>query len=281
MNGVTPLFEAQHEDRYARQGLIRKYQELTGSNLIVMIDQIFPPGITVLEELLHGLDPLKPLHLLLASPGGDGETSIRIIRSLQARCTKLTVLVPDMAKSAATMVCLGADEIMYGPAGDLGPVDPQMRFPGGSLVSAKELVEAVDEAERRIKESPETFPLFASLLENVSMVMVEQARSALDRSESLVSEALRANGKRSEDDVAELAKALHRPLIEEPRSHSAVFSCGDAARFGLPAVDADVSSEEWSIVWSLWTRYFSMGAFPVGPVAVYEGETASQILGPS
>ncbi|PIE27438.1 MAG: hypothetical protein CSA58_04290 [Micrococcales bacterium] len=90
-----------------------------------MIDRIFPDNMTYLEELLHPLDCSKPLHVVLASPGGDGETAIRIVRALQARCSELTILLPDMAKSAATILCLGADRIIFGPGGDLGPVDPR------------------------------------------------------------------------------------------------------------------------------------------------------------
>ena len=276
----TPLFTAQHSERYARQQLIQRYQELTGANLIVMIDQIFPDNMTYLEELLHPLDPSKPLHLLLASPGGDGETAIRIVRSLQARCTELTVVLPDMAKSAATILSLGADHLVFGPGGDLGPVDPQMRYPNGTLASAKELVEAVDEAERRITANPDTYPLFANLLAEVTMIMVEQARFALARSGALVREALAAATGRTEADVEALAAALQEPLIEEPTSHSAVISCDAAGRFGLPAVAADPASETWAVTWSLWTRYFNLGAFPVGPVAVYEGDKASQIIRP-
>ena len=47
--------------------------------------------------------------------------------------------------------------------------------------SAKEIVAAVDEAEHRVTNNPDSFPLFASLLSEVNMLMVEQARSALDR----------------------------------------------------------------------------------------------------
>lgn len=276
----TPLFDAQHSERYARHDLIRDYQEHTGANLIVMIDQIFPDNMTYLEELLHPLDSSRPLHLLLASPGGDGETAIRLVRSLQARCTELTVLLPDMAKSAATILCLGADRIVFGPGGDLGPVDPQMRYPNGTLASAKELVEAVDEAERRITQNPDTYPLFANLLAEVTMVMVEQARSARARSEALVKEGLAAATGRTQEQVADLSKALKQPLIDEPRSHSALISCDAARSFGLPAVEADPASDEWRIIWSLWTRYFTMGAFPAGRVAVYEGDRVSQIIKP-
>lgn len=274
------MFEAQHSERYARQQYIREYQDLTGANLIVMIDQIFPDNMTYLEELLFSCDPTKPIHLMLASPGGDGETAIRIIRSLQSRCSELTMLLPDMAKSAATLVCLGADRLLFGPGGDLGPGDPQMRLGAGSLASAKEIVEAVDEAERRITSNPDTFPLFSSLLSDVNMLMVEQARSALDRSGALVREALQANGRRSPDEVETLAQQLHRPLIEEPTSHSAVIPCDAAAAFGLPATSADPSSEPWRLIWALWTRYFTLGCFPAGQVAVYEGEKASLVMRP-
>ncbi len=246
-----------------------------------MIDQIFPDNMTYLEELLHPLERSKPLHVMLASPGGDGETAIRIVRALQARCSDLTILLPDMAKSAATILCLGADRIIFGPGGDLGPVDPQMRYPNGTLASAKELVEAVDEAERRITANPNTYPLFANLLAEVTMIMVEQARSALARSGALVREALSAATGRTSEVVDTLASALQLPLIDEPTSHSAVIGYDAAKSFGLPAESAAPDSVEWALVWALWTRYFAMGAFPVGPVAIYEGDRASQIILPT
>jgi len=155
-----------------------------------------------------------------------------------------------------------------------------MRYPNGTLASAKELVEAVDEAERRITANPETYPLFANLLAEVTMIMVEQARYAIARSGALVKEALTATTGRNAEDVEALAIALQQPLIDEPTSHSAVISCDAAKRFGLPAEPADPDSQEWAIIWSLWTRYFTLGAFPVGSVAVYEGDRASQIIRP-
>lgn len=276
----TPLFLAQHSERYARQQLIRAYEAATEANLIVMLDQIFPPNMTFLEELIFDCDSTKPLHVLLASPGGDGETAIRMVRSMQSRCSELTVLVPDMAKSAATLLCIGANKILMGPAGDLGPVDPQFQIGGRSLASAKEIVAAIDEAERRVKESPETYPLFAGLLSDVNMLMVEQARNALDRTEALVREALSCCGGRSTKQVNELTKALKAPLIADPKSHSAVIDAEAAKTFGLPAESFDPASDEWRRVWELWTRYFTLGCWPAGFTAVYEGRRASHIMPP-
>ncbi|GIG03051.1 peptidase [Catellatospora citrea] len=236
--------------------------------------------MTYLEELLCNVDASKPIHLLLASPGGDGETAIRMVRSIQARCSELTVVIPDMAKSAATLLCLGADRILMGPAGDLGPVDPQ--FPiGRGLVGAKEIVAAVDEAEERINGSPESYALFASLLADVNMIMVRQARSALDRSGALVREALGCAHGRSLSEVDKLTETLQAPLIDEPASHGTVVSAAQAAEFGLPVESLDVQSEQWHLIWALWTRYFSLGCFPAGGTAVYEGRRASKTITPA
>ncbi|MFP5281841.1 MAG: SDH family Clp fold serine proteinase [Actinomycetes bacterium] len=278
--GRTPLFRAQHSERYARQSLLAEYEQLTGATLIVLIDQIFPANLTLLEELLFDCVPAQPLHVLMASPGGDGETAIRMVRSMQSRCSALTIVLPDMAKSAATLMCLGADAIVMGPAGDLGPVDPQFQIGGRGLAGAKEIVRAIDEAEERITKNPDTYPLFAGLLADVNMLMVEQARSALDRTEALVREALGCHRGRSTLEVKQLARKLQAPLIDDPASHSAVIPVEAARGFGLPAVAADPHSAEWSLIWALWTRYFTLGCFPAGQVAIYEGRRASHVIPP-
>lgn len=274
------MFAAQHSERYARQQLIREYEQLHSASLIIMIDAVFAHNITYLEELLFDAQPDQPLHLLLASPGGDGEAAIRMVRSIQSRCTELTIIVPDMAKSAATLMCLGADRILIGPSGDLGPVDPQVSIER-SLVSAKEIVSAVDDAEARIKNAPDTFPLFAALLADVNLVMVQQAHNALRRSEGLVREALSCRTGRSDDEIEQLTSQLKAPLIDDPVSHSAVVSAEYAAKLGLPAEAADVRSPQWRLIWDLWTRYYTLGCFPAGETAVYEGKQASHLLEPA
>lgn len=91
----SPLYHAVNAGRYDRQQLIAAYEQRFGCRLVVVIDTIFPPSITLLEELIYDADPSQNLHLMLVSPGGDGETAIRMVRSLQSRCAELTVIVPD------------------------------------------------------------------------------------------------------------------------------------------------------------------------------------------
>ena len=117
----TPLFHAEHAGRYDRQRLITAYQEEFDCRLVVLVDYIFPESVTLFEELVLDADPSRDLHLLLFTPGGDGETAARLVRSAQARCRRLTVIVPEQAKSAGTLIVLGGHNILMGPTSDLGP----------------------------------------------------------------------------------------------------------------------------------------------------------------
>ncbi len=276
----TPLYAAEHALRHERQELISQYKKITGANLIVVIDSLTWSSPTFLADLLFDCDAKTDLHILLSSPGGDGEVALRMVRAMQQCCRELTVVVPDMAKSAATILCLGADHILMGPSGDLGPIDPQMIFPDDNgnvraAASAKEIVAAVQEAEQRVTANPESYALFSALLSDVNMLMVEQARTALDRSETLMKEALGA-ADRGPEVVKKLSAALKTPLIDTPSSHSAVISVNQAREYGLPVVPADVNGEEWRLIWQLWNRYFDMGCWPNPQnLAIYEGARSS------
>ena len=48
----------------------------------------------------------------------------RIISLFREFAQEVNVLVPYGAYSAATLICLGADEILMGRKGELGPIDP-------------------------------------------------------------------------------------------------------------------------------------------------------------
>jgi hypothetical protein len=77
-----------------------------------------------------------------------------------------------------------------------------------------------------------------------------------------------------------LTQTLKGPLIDEPFNHSTVISAGYAKQLGLPAELADLDSEQWRIIWDLWTRYYVIGCFPNGTTAVYEAARASHIRTP-
>lgn len=272
----SPLFYAEHSARYERQSMIQQYEARYDCKLIVVIDIIFGDNIPLLEELLFDADPDRDLHMLLQSPGGDGETAVRMVRSAQARCRELTVVIPDVAKSAGTILALGAHHILMGPTSDLGPVDPQFPIGEGdqqTLVAAKDIIAAVDNAQKAVAADPNTYPLHASLLSDVSALKVQQARSALARTGDLVEEALKSHPGRTDAQVKALKTKLKKPLIDLPKDHSAVVSASDAKRMGLPVTEVDPSSLQWQLLWRLYSKYLLLPAN-----RIYEADKASRIL---
>ena len=67
--------------------------------------------------------------LILHSNGGNGIVPWRLVTLLREHCKHFTVLIPHRAFSAATLIALGADEIVMHPMGMLGPVDPTVTNP--------------------------------------------------------------------------------------------------------------------------------------------------------
>ena len=276
---LTPFFEAEHAPRYDRQRLIREYEGAFECSLIVFVGDILPESATYFEDLLHDVDRARDLHLLIGSPGGDGETALRLLRAAQGRCQRLVVIVPDWAKSAATLIALGAHEILMGPVSDLGPIDPQFRI-GNELVPAKDIIAAVDRAAEAVRETPEAYPFHAALLGNVSAIMVESAHRAMGRTESQLREALLANPDRDEAGTGKLAEQLRGPLIQGSQSHTALFGLTEARHTDLPVRALDPEGDHWRLIWRLWTRYVALGVTAYEGKAVYEGRRASLIVDP-
>jgi membrane-bound ClpP family serine protease len=197
-----------------------------------------------------------------------------MVRSAQTRCRELTVVLPDQAKSAATLLALGAHCILMGPFGDLGPVDPQIPLTGAGWVSAKDIIASVEDASARIEAAPASYPFWSSLFSNLTGIMVQQARTAIARSTDQLREALAANPDRTPEAVEELATNLQEKLIDAPRSHAAVFGAADASAAGLPITELDATGDHWHEIWRLWSRYAVLGP----DLAIYEGERASQLV---
>ena len=68
----------------------------------------------------------KGVDLFIHSNGGSGTVPWRIVSLIRQYAPDLAVLVPHRAFSAATLVALGADQIVMHKMGCLGPIDPSV-----------------------------------------------------------------------------------------------------------------------------------------------------------
>ena len=116
--------------------------------------------ITTLEATLASITGADQINLILQSPGGDGTIVEKLVEMCRAHTSgkksKFRIIVPNIAKSAATVMALGADSIMMGYCSELGPIDPQVQIAvSGTIqyVSAFAFVESRDKLMDKIAEA--------------------------------------------------------------------------------------------------------------------------------
>lgn len=123
------------KDRDDRLMLIRTIQEIRKSRLVAYLTgdrqgtpqgQIAPDAVRPMFDHLRvlGFTRVPAIDLFLYSQGGRIAVPWRLVTMLRECCERLSVLVPYKAHSAATLIALGADEIIMCKKGELGPIDP-------------------------------------------------------------------------------------------------------------------------------------------------------------
>lgn len=138
VSSKTPLFQAIHALRYQRQATIKLIQEQTGRQLICYVAGIQAPverdDTIGFVDLLHNVRAARDLDLLLHTAGGDIDAAEKLISMVRTKVgtAALRVVVPDYAKSAGTLIALGADMIVMSETSELGPIDPQVVVADGN-----------------------------------------------------------------------------------------------------------------------------------------------------
>lgn len=141
----TEFQDSQHKN--IRLKYMRRYVKYTGRNLIIYVSDFIsgqkPSHLTMLDnhdktifaDAMRELDSSHGLDILIESPGGLGTVAESIADMLRLRFTSIRFIIPNMAKSAATILCLSGDEILMNEQSELGPIDPQMpqRMPNGEI----------------------------------------------------------------------------------------------------------------------------------------------------
>jgi hypothetical protein len=85
-------------------------------------DAFFSARSTLIETCKKN----KKIVLLIDSLGGDAKSAYQLATLLRRYCGGFIAVVPRFAKSAATLLTLGADEIILGRCAELGPLDTQI-----------------------------------------------------------------------------------------------------------------------------------------------------------
>jgi hypothetical protein len=112
--------------------------QASGSKFETLNDHL---STAILREC-HAKPDRREIAVLLHSPGGYAPDAYRIARMLQTHCEGFVAVIPQYAKSAATLLSLGATDIIMSGHAELGPLDAQLYDPG-----REEPISALDEVQ--------------------------------------------------------------------------------------------------------------------------------------
>jgi len=97
-------------------------------DIIIINKPVFSPFDTDLAQLTRSRKHRrKNVYVILVTEGGSGEVAYRACRMLQMTYRHITVVVSGWCKSAGTLFCAGANDLIVSRDGELGPIDVQLR----------------------------------------------------------------------------------------------------------------------------------------------------------
>src|SRR3989339_1853780 len=113
--------------------LIKKIEEKRNSRVITYLTSDRPGPlnariagdiIPIISQQLRKIGKVENIDLFLFSQGGDTMVPWRLVSMIREYCDKFSVLIPYKAHSSASMISLGADEIVMTDLSELSPIDP-------------------------------------------------------------------------------------------------------------------------------------------------------------
>lgn len=131
---------------------LSELEALRGSRVVVYcsgdrtgsIKSIEDKDVTVLYECLCRLGSIERLDLVLHTFGGCVNATRKILLILRSFASQVNILVPYKARSAGTLLCLGANQIVMGSLAELSPIDPQIGAVGKAPAGTPSIISSED-----------------------------------------------------------------------------------------------------------------------------------------
>ena len=222
----------------------------------VMIENV---DASMLEGVLQKTDLSNGLALVLSSPGGDGLAAERIIRICRtySGTGEYWAIVPRMAKSAATVICLGASRILMSETSELGPIDPQVSLIENGVpkrFSAYNIVSSYEDLFRKAVSSKGRLEPFLQQLDRYDQRQIAELKQAHELAQDIAVKALKEGmlGKDSEATIRKRISVFLNPKYT--KAHARPIYIEDARKAGLNVEAKDVRGSIWRDIYELYIR---------------------------
>ena len=186
----------------------------------------------------------RELDLFLHSPGGSAEAAESLIEYLRTRFDHIRVVVPIAAMSAATMLALGADEIMMGAHSQLGPIDPQFTLftpEGPRSAPAQAILDQFEMAKEQCKD-PANLAAWLPILRAYLPGLLAQCDSQRQLAEDFVAKNLERYMLKGDADRAKAAAHWFAEFTEF-KSHGRRVSREKCRELGLNVTDLEAQQD--------------------------------------
>jgi len=254
----TPLYTAGHAPRYTRQGLIKEIEQQAGATVLCYVanGEITRDDLVYFMDLLYNVRDGSNIDLLLHTPGGDVDAAEKLISLLRAKASdkgKLRAIIPDFAKSAGTLIALGADVIVMSDSSELGTIDPQIAVidAQGNEVqcSVLDYLGAYYLYAEKLRANPED-PVARAMFGKLDPALVHKYEAVKNRARTFAEkQLLRRAVPNWTQIVTELMDTRKYP------SHSQMIGWSEATQMGLKVDRLDVDDPLWRAYWQLYCHY--------------------------
>ncbi|MBI3127810.1 MAG: ATP-dependent Clp protease proteolytic subunit [Candidatus Tectomicrobia bacterium] len=166
----------------------------------------------------------KNVILFLLSRGGKIESAYQISKLCKTFSKqKFIVCVPRQAKSAGTLIAIGADEIHMGLLGQLGPIDPQLGHPPIPALGVTQALEAIAKLSNQY---PGCSEMFAEYLRNTLTIAQIGYCERVSESAAQYAERLLL----TKPNLKDAASKISNELVYEYKDHGFVIDIEEAKR---------------------------------------------------
>jgi Serine dehydrogenase proteinase len=257
----TPAYQAMHAHRYRRQDLIRAVEEATQRRLICYVGGlrtgISRDDVLFLVDLLHNVRPNEGLDLLLHTGGGDMDAAEKLISMIRTHvgAAELRVVIPDFAKSAGTLMALGADYIVMSNSSELGPIDPQIVLNDGQgnfvPTPIQSYLDAFDQFSAALKKDPGDVAA-RIMLEKLDPARLKVFQTARQRARTFAEDRLK-RGMFKSPRIGNHTK-IASELLDTTKwlSHGQLIDHEDAKEIGLHVEYLEPTNDTWQRYWQLY-----------------------------
>lgn len=276
-----------------RSNLYKEIEQKRGRPLICYVtsSRINASGAMstdVIPELAKQINAIsfaeKAIDILIISNGGDPTVSWRFISMIRERFKEIGALLPYAAYSAATLLALGANEILMHPFSNLGPVDPQLHYirrqgqqEDTVAFGSEDLKHYFDFIKRDvgISDQEQLQRAFELICKDVGAIPIGVANRSSHLALSMGEKLLRLHMK-DENKVKAIAEALNTSFYH----HGYPLGRNEAKSIGLPVKEPQ--DDIGKLMWDIWLNFEAEMECnnPFNPVdVVFQNPNNASLLG--